>query len=797
MEIKKVGVIGSGTMGMGIAAQIANAGLPVRLLDIVPKDAGADKASRDAIAASAVQKALKTDPAPFMDPGYAKRIEVGNLEDDLENLADCDWIIEVIVEDLKIKRSLYEKLETVRKEGAAVSSNTSTIPLQLLIEDRSEAFRQHFLITHFFNPPRYMRLLEIVRGAETRPAVADAVQTFCDMRLGKGVVPCKDTPAFIANRIGTFWFQVAVNGAFDYGLSVEEADAITGRPMGIPKTATFGLLDLIGIDLMPLLADSMLQTLPEQDAYRDVYEDRPLIHRMIEQGYTGRKGKGGFYRINRAGGKKVKEAIDLASGDYAPVNENPSLGSIEAAKQGGLKALVQHADKGGRYAWYVLARALGYAADLVGTIADDIVAIDRAMVLGYNWKQGPFQLIDALGTGWFAENLAADGLPVPEILKNADGRPLYTVEQGKLHFMQRSGRYAPVERPEGVLLLEDIKRAGKPLKKNGSASLWDIGDGVVCLEFHTKMNALDQRIIEMAEKALHLIGDGSGAYKALVLYNEGSNFSVGANLGEALFAINVGLWPQIEQNLEQGQMTFKAMKYAPFPVIGAPAGMALGGGCEILLHCDAIQAAAETYIGLVEAGVGIVPGWGGNKELLIRVREAQQANIDRVKLPAGWQPSKPGPIQQLQPAFENIAMAKVAKSAPEARKLMFLRPSDGITMNRDRLLADAKARALAMAEAGYQPPTEPDYFLPGAHGRATMELMLTDMRLLDQLTPHDEVVVDELGTVLTGGDTDYVEPISEDEMLRLEREAVVRLMKTPGSIARIEHMLNTGKPLRN
>ncbi len=796
MEIRKVGVIGSGVMGMGIAAQIANAGIPVRLLDMPAKD-GPD---RNAIAADAIKKALKTEPAPFMDPKNARLITPGNLEDDLESLSDCDWIVEVIIENVEIKRDLYARLEEVRKDSAAISSNTSSIPLNLLIEGRSDSFKKHFLITHFFNPPRYMRLLELVTGPDTDAAVAQAISEFCDVRLGKGVVPCKDTPAFIANRIGTFWGQVSINGAFDFDLTVEEADAITGRPMGLPKTATFALMDLVGIDLLPLLSQSLLATLPPDDPYRAVQKDQPLVTRMIEDGYTGRKGKGGFYRINREGGGKVKEAINLKTGEYAPADTKPVLASLEASKAAGkknaLRALVEHEDKGGQYAWYVISHGLSYAASLVGEIADDIVAIDRAMKLGYNWKLGPFELIDSLGTDWFAAKLAEAGMPVPDILQKAAGRPFYAVEDGKLRFLQVDGSYADVVRPDGVLLLEDIKRAGPPIKKNPSASLWDIGDGVVCLEFTSKMNALDPLIMEMIGKAVALIGDGQGDYKALVVYNEGTNFSVGANLGLAMFAVNIGMWPQIDQNLEQGQMAYKSLKYAPFPVIGAPAGMALGGACEILLHCDAIQAAAESYIGLVEVGVGIVPGWGGCKEMLIRTAEAEQAKLAKHKLPAGWAPNTAGPIQVLAPAFQNIGMAKVAKSAAEAKKLHMMRPGDGITMNRDRLLAEAKAKALAMVE-GYTPPEEPTFRLPGKQGMATLELMLADLRLQGQVTPHDDVVVNKLGEVLTGGDTDIVDTVDEDEMLRLEREALVSLVKTPGTIARIEHMLETGKPLRN
>ncbi len=777
MEIQKVAVLGAGTMGMGIAAQVANAGIPVRLLDIVPKDAE----DRNAIAKAAVAKALKTDPAPFMSKRAAKLIEPGNLEDDLAALGDCDWVVEVIIEDLEIKKQLYARLDGVVKPGAAVSSNTSTIPLNMLVEGRSEAFRKQFMITHFFNPPRYMRLLEMVRGPETDAACFAAVEAFADHKLGKGVVVCNDTPAFIANRIGTYWIQAATNGAFDHGLTVEEADAVVGRPMGIPKTGVFGLLDLVGIDLSPLLARSLLATLPEDDPYRDIYREEPLITKMIDDGLIGRKGKGGFYRLNREGGKRVKESIDLETGTYGPSEKPSRLPALEAAKAGGLRALVESDDPAGRYAWDVLRQTLSYAAELVGVIADTIPDIDRAMVLGYAWKEGPFGLLDQLGPAWFAERLAADGHAVPEILRAVGDGSFYRVTDGQLEYFTGEG-YAPLKRPDGVLLLEDIKRARKPVAKNPSAKLWDIGDGVLCLEFTSKMNAMDPEIMAMIEKAIALIGDGGGDHKALVIYNEGTNFSVGANLGLAMFAINIALWQQVEASVAGGQDAYMALKFAPFPVVGAPAGMALGGGCEILLHCDAVQAAAETYMGLVEVGVGLVPGWGGCKEMLLRHQAASKLK---------------GPMPALRGAFETIATAKVAKSAAEAQELLFLRKEDGITMNRDRLLADAKAKALAMVD-GYNPPEPATISLPGPTGKTAVDIFIREQALLGKVTPHDEIVTAGLARVMSGGeDADMLTPLSEQDVLDLERAVLTSLVRTVGTQARIEHMLETGKPLRN
>jgi 3-hydroxyacyl-CoA dehydrogenase len=779
MEIKSVAVIGSGVMGSGIAGQIANAGYKVMLLDIVPKDAG----DRSALAKGAIERMLKTDPAPLMTSAAAKLITPGNTEDDFDKLREVDWIVEVIVENLDIKKKLYERLETVRKPGAIVSSNTSTIPLHLLVEGRSDDFAKHFLITHFFNPPRYMRLLELVVGEKTDAAVIDTIREFCDVKLGKGVVRCHDTPGFIANRIGTLWMQAGVNAAMDLGLSIEEADAIAGRPMGIPKTGIFSLIDLVGLDLMPHLAKSLLSTLPDNDAYRRAYRDVPLFARMIAEGYTGRKGKGGFIRMSKdASGARVKEAMDLATGQYRPAIEKPDLPSIEAGKKG-LRALVESPDKGGRFAWALLSQGLSYAADLVPDIADDIVAVDEAMKLGYGWKNGPFAMIDALGSAWFAERLAAEGLPVPKMLKVANGRPFYRTENGVLEFLTVSGDYAPVVRAPGVLLLSDIKRRSKPVLKNGSAAVWDVGDGVLCFEFTSKMNSLDPDIMALLEKTIATINGSNGTYKALVIHNEGENFSVGANLGLFLFAINIALWPQVEGGIETGQKTYRALKFANFPVVGAPSGMALGGGCEILLHCDAIQAAAESYIGLVEGGVGVVPGWGGCKEMLIR----------------HWQNKKRpgGPMPPVAKVFEIIGTARVSKSAAEAKELLFLRGHDGITMNKDRLLADAKARALSLVE-GYKPPEPVEMRLPGPTAKAAFKLAVADQRKLGRATPYDVVVADALAEVLSGGaGADYTVPTKEDAITGLERAAFMKLIKTPGTIARIEHMLETGKPLRN
>ncbi len=774
LSIKKVAVIGSGVMGSGIAAQAANAGLDVLLLDIVPKD-GSD---RDTVAKGAIQRMLKTNPAPLMHPRNAKRIQPGNVEDHLEWLAECDLVVEVVIENLEIKQALYRKIDQYRKADCIVTSNTSTIPLANLVEGMPDDFRQHFAVTHFFNPPRYMRLLELVAGPDTRNEVITTLRDFGDRMLGKSVVDCKDTPGFIANRIGILWMGVAVRFAFEDNLTVEEADSVIGKPMGIPKTGIFGLLDLVGIDLQPHVERSMLSTLPEDDMYRDIHRPSPFIEKMIANGYTGRKGKGGFYRLNRTGDKKIKEALNLQTNEYHPA-DRPALASVEAARAG-LRALVEHPDRGGQYAWRVLSHTLSYAAALVPQIADDIYAVDEAMKNGYAWKWGPFELIDKLGASWFAEKLAEQGMAVPPLLQQVGEGSFYRIENGALQHFGTDGSYHDVSRAEGVLLLSDIKRASKQVESNRSASLWDIGDKVLCLEFHSKMNAVDEGIMAMAAKALKIIP--TQGYRALVIHNEGANFSVGANVGLGLFAANIAAWPKITESVKQGQDIYKALKFAPFPVVGAPSGMALGGGCEVLLHCDAIEAHAETYMGLVEVGVGLVPAWGGCKEMLLRWSE---------------NPRHPkGPMPAVSKVFETVATATVAKSAEEARSLLYLRPSDGIVMNRDRLLASAKDRALTMAQ-DYAPPEARELTLPGPSGEAAMTLVLNDFQRAGKATAHDVTVGKKLAHVLAGGKVDPTETLTEDKLLTLERSAIVSLLRTPQTLDRIEHMLETGKPLRN
>jgi 3-hydroxyacyl-CoA dehydrogenase len=786
--VNSVAVIGAGVMGASIAAHVANAGVPVMLLDIVKPGA----ANRNAVAEGAIDRLKKMDPAPLMGSRAGRLIRPGNVEDHLADLAACDWIIEAVVERLEVKQDLYRRLDAVRKPGAVISSNTSTIPLHELTAGLPQGFVAHFCITHFFNPPRYMRLLEIVGAEEERFA---AVRTFADEKLGKTVVTCKDTPGFIANRIGTYWIQCALVLAQELGLEVEEADAVLGKPLGFPSTGIFGLMDLVGIDLAPHINASMGRLLPPDDAFHAMNRNAQVVEKLIADGYTGNKGKGGFYRRGtNAQGKREKLALDLpraVKGELAwrPAAK-PDLPLLKDARKD-LKKLLGSDSKYGKYAWGVLGRVLAYAASLVPEIADDIADIDTAMRLGYTWKFGPFELIDRLGAEWVAERLSAIGIAAPPLLTRVGSGGFYQAQGGQLQQFGLDGAYRPIRRAPGILLLDDIKRgAQKPLIGNKSASVWDIGDGVLCFEIHTevrgaKLNMLDGDVLGVLEKALVLTAQ---KYKALVLYNDDlreaphkTNFSTGANIGMAHMMANIRLWGKIEHAVKDGQRLLLTMRYAPFPVVAAPAGRALGGGCEMLLHCSAVQAYAESYIGLVEAGVGLVPGWGGCTSMLTRWQHDKQTK---------------GPMPAVAKVFEIISTAMVSRSAHEAKELKFLSDSDGITMNRDRLLADAKAKALALA-AHYRKPEPLPLRLPGPSGLIALRMAIDGFHKRGLALDHDVTVSTALAEVLSGGETDYLDEMSETDVMALERSKFMALIRTKESQARIKSIIDTGKPLRN
>ena len=775
-SIQSVAVIGSGVMGAGIAAHCANAGCKVLLLDIAKE--GDD---RSAIARTAVEQMAKSNPEMLMHKRNAKLISSGNIEDDLDKLSEVDWVIEVIIENLDIKRRLYASMSEHLGPRTIVSSNTSTLPRSELVEGMSSEMASRFLITHFFNPPRYLPLLEVVTSSEVDDSVTDRLCAFADERLGKRVIMCNDTPGFVGNRLGVYFIQRAFKATIDHGFTVEQADAMLGRPVGIPKTGVFGLMDLVGIDLSVHVIESLFSHLPDDDPFRDIVRTgEDIIQTMIADGYTGRKGKGGFYRLNKEDGKRVKEARNLTTGEYAPADRKAAFPSARMGKQG-LGPLMDYPDEGAAFISDILLDTLSYAAHLVPDVTDDIYSIDTAMKAGYGWKSGPFEMMDSIGSASMVERLEASGRTVPDFLRTAaDNGGFYSIEDGEIQRLTPDGSMVVVDRPESTLTVTDLKRRGKPLKRNGSASIWDMGNKILLVEYHSKMNAMDPMNIEMLVNAVD-IAESEG-WKGIVIGNDAANFCAGANLGLVLFAVNLAAWKDVEDFIAAGQDTYQALKYCEVPVVAASTGMCLGGGAEVLMHCDAIQAHAESYIGLVEVGVGIIPAWGGCKELMARLR-----NFGLVS---------EGPMGPVMKAFEYIGTAQVAKSAEQARSMGFIGPNDCITMNRDRLLADAKIRALELSE-GYEPPEPHTYNLPGPTGKTALELAVKDLALSGQATPHDVVVTNELAWILTGGDTDMTETTDEDDILTMEREVIARLGRHEDSLARMEHMLETGKPLRN
>jgi 3-hydroxyacyl-CoA dehydrogenase len=762
--IAKVAVIGAGTMGAGIAAHLANAGLEVTLLDL---DA--------AVARAAVERQVKA--GGFMDPGFDRRIQAGAIGADLNLAAQADWVIEAVAERRDIKHGLFSQLQAACKPACIISSNTSTIPLSDLVDGLPEDFARRFLITHFFNPPRRMRLLELVSGPRTDPAVVAAIQAFADVRLGKGIVFAKDTPGFIANRIGVYWMTVAENEAIRLGLDIEQADALLGKPFGIPPTGVFGLLDLIGIDLMPAILGTLHRSLPPGDPVFEYPIAPPLVEEMIRSGRTGRKAAAGFFRISPD--RKTREALDLKSGEYRPLRSIDDA-AVRAATTDP-RTFMLDPTPGGQFVAVVMEKTLAYSAALVPEISDTPLAVDDAMRLGYGWQSGPFDLIDRLGPGWLVERLQARGLPVPAFLTAAaaDGSVYRMVNQQKTFLTPRGDREAII-RAEGVFSLSDHKRLAPPCATDAYASLWDIGDGVGLIEFHTKMNTMNAGLLATLER---LFGRVGADFKALVFGGEATNFSAGADLHEFLAAAEEGE-ARMGEFIDQGQRLFRAVKFAPFPVVAAVGGWTVGGGCELALHCDAVQAAAELTMGLVETRIGVVPGWGGCKEMLLRY----------------WRPDSGLPVGPVAPAFaafDLIRQARVSSSAFEARRFGVLRQSDSISMNSDRVLADAKARALQLAN-DYAPPKPRSITLSGSSGASALRESLDRDRDLKRITAHDYVTGEGLIHILTGGlSADPARPVSEDAVYALERETFLALFRSPPTLDRIRHMLATGKPLKN
>ncbi len=769
MKFRRAAVIGAGTMGSGIAGHLANAGVDVVLLDVA-----SDAPNRDAAAKRALERMRSQNPAPLMHPDRAARITTGNVEDHLDRASDCDWIVEAVVERIDVKRDLYDALDRVRRPGSIVSSNTSTLPLALLTERMSHTMRSDFCITHFFNPVRYMRLLEMVRGPDTRSEAIEELARFCDLQLGKGVVHCRDTPGFLANRVGVHALQAGLFEAVAQGVTIEEADAVMGRPMGIPKTGLFGLHDLIGLDLMLDVAASLAMALPPDDAFQRVAEGLPLMRDLVSRGYTGNKGAGGFYR----GSPDAREVVDLQTGKLRPMVRSEVEAALVGARDG-LRALAEHPSPAGRFARRVLAHALGYAASLVPEVSDETAPIDEAMKLGYGWSRGPFEMIDSLGAGWFRDLLAAEELPVPPVLDALGDSSFYRVSEGKVvHFVMGHG-HRPLARAPGVVRVTDFRVLESPMLSNRAASLWDLGDGVACLEFHTKANALGPESMALMRRALDKVAE---RHTALVIHSDAPHFSVGFNLEFVRACIVERRWQALDDALVEFQHTCRAAKHAPFPVVSAPSGLALGGGFEVLLGSDLVQAHANVVVGLVEPLVGLVPAGGGCKEMLLRWTRNARDEAARVA----------GALR----VFELIGMSRTATSPELARPLRLLRAADRTTMNRDRLLADARASAAELADR-YETPAAPAIFAPGASAYDAMCAMLDDMAGKGVALPHDMIVSRRLARILAGGDARSGGLIDEEELFGLEREAFLTLARTPETAARITHMLDRGRPLRN
>lgn len=777
-KIRKVAVIGAGVMGAGIAGHLANVGVPSLLLDIVPKDPEQD---RNLYAKRGRDGLLKQKPAALYRPQDLALIEVGNLEDDLHRLAEVDWIIEVVVENLAIKQQLFAKIEQVRRPGTIVSSNTSGMSIAAMAEGRSQEFAEHFLGTHFFNPPRYMKLLEIIPGEQTRPEVVEFLAGFAEKRLGKGVVFAKDTVNFIANRIGTYGLMVSVQEMTKRGLGVDEVDLLTGPIMGRPKSATFRTLDIVGLDTFCHVANNVHDTVEDAEE-KATFVIPDFMRRMVENGWLGQKAKQGFFQ--KQGGEIL--ALDTETMEYRPRRKLKSA-SYEAAKvqksyKEKLRTLVYGQDAASQFVWSVLKRTLLYTAERAGEIADDIVNIDKAMKWGFNWQTGPFETWDAIGVAKSVARMEAEGETVPAWVKDllAQGKTsFYETAEGKTSFYTLKGEFKGIEEKKEIISLAALKEQGRLIKKNTGASLIDLGDGVACLEFHSLNQAIGADIIQMMNFAAQEVSQN---YRGLVIGNQAVNFCVGANLMLILMEAQDDNWEEIDLVVRQFQNATMALKYLDKPVVAAPFAMTLGGGAEVVFPADQVVGAAETYMGLVEVGVGLLPGGGGNKELLLR-------NIENVPEGADLQPF-------VTRTFETIAMAKVGTSFRDTQDLGYLRKSDKMTPNQDYLLHDAKQAVLALAD-NYRPPVPPQIKVVGESGFATMKLMAWTLKQSGHASAHDVKIAEKVAHVLAGGRVPAGTVVSEQYLLDLEREAFLSLCGEPLSQQRMQYMLTKGKPLRN
>jgi len=803
-DIRKVAVLGAGTMGARLSAHLANASIPSVLLDIVPPELTPEEQAkgltlgdakvRNRFAQAGLEAALKSRPAAFFVPEAARMIALGNFEDNLTWLKDCDWIIEAVTEDRSIKRTLLEKVMAVRAPGAVVSSNTSGISLGSILEGFSAELRRHFLGTHFFNPPRYLKLLEIIPVAETLPEVVEAVSRFGEVVLGKGIVIAKDTPNFIANRIGTFTTLNVLRAMQEDGYTIEEIDALTGPAMGLPKSATFRTLDIVGLDVLAQVVKNLAESLPH-DERRNLFQLPDFIEQMMQRRLLGEKTGQGFYKKvkGREGGEESEIlTLDFKTFDYR-ARQKPKFPSLEMARniedtRERVRTLCQSPERAGQFYRKVLFDTFHYTAMRVPEISDDIVSIDNSMKWGFNWECGVFELWDAVGIEKVVDAWKKAGRSTPPLVEKllATGKKSFYAsgDGARSYFDFGSGAFRDIKDKPGVLLLSSLKARKKEIRKNAGASLIDLGEGVVCLEFHSKMNTVGADTVQMIHSGLKTLNEG---FDAMVIGNQAANFCVGANLMMVLMTIQEGEWDDLHRAVRAFQNANMALKYAPKPVVAAPFGLTLGGGTEMVLHATRVRAAAETYLGLVEFGVGLIPAGGGTKEMLVRAMDAVPADPEA------------DPFTFVKEVFLNIGMAKVSSSAEEARKLGYLSAKDSISMNRDRQLADAKQLALDLARLGYRPgrPRQ-DVRVLGQAAFVKMKLGLHLMRRAEYISDYDVVIGTQLAKILSGGG-EFTSPqlVSEQYLLDLEREAFISLCGQKKTSERIQFMLKHGKPLRN
>jgi 3-hydroxyacyl-CoA dehydrogenase len=795
-RIHKVAVLGAGTMGARIAAHLANAAVPSFLLDIVPP--AADAGSRNKIALAGLEAAQKAKPAAFFEPSLASLVTSGNFDDDLKHVAEADWIIEAVIEDVEIKRALLRKVEALRKPGTIITTNTSGLPVAKIVDGFTDDFRRSWFGTHFFNPPRYMRLLEIIPTPECDPALVASIANFADRHLGKGVVMAKDTPNFIANRIGTFSVLNVMRLMLELDLTIEEVDALTGPAVGWPRSATFRTLDMVGLDILGHVVRNMTENVRDE---RSELKLPDFFRQMLERKMLGDKTGGGFYK--KARGSDDRLGLDWKTLEYRP-RQKAKFASLEMAKNiddpaQRLRTLLGGSGKGKDelFLWNSLSDLWNYAANRIPEISDNVVEIDRAMRLGFNWELGPFELWDAAGVETSITRMKKEGRLVAanvEQLLGAEKKSWYVDEpattSGRAFFDLAEVSYKLVEVPTGVWSVTVVKKSNGVVRKNAGASLVDIGDGVACVEFHSKMNALGADVVQLVSQTLKPGGPGEN-FEAFVITNDAPNFSVGANLMLLLMSVQEEEWEEIDLAIRAFQAMTKAIKLSPKPVVVAPFGMTLGGGVEMALHAAARQPHAELYMGLVEVGVGLLPGGGGCKEMLLKAMDLASAmrsgRGQSVEL-----------LEAVKQAFETIATAKVSTSAQEARGLGFLNVSDLVTMNRDRVLSDAKARALELVRAGYGPPQiRTEIRAPGENILAALKLGIHMMRQGDYITDYEVKIGTKVAEVLCGGNVTPGTPVSEQYFLDLEREAFKSLCGEKKTQERMQYTLKTGKTLRN